>query len=101
MPEPVDVYADQFQMNLGPYGVTLNFFLTTPIPSGAPGPAPQAERVATIRTSLEHPKIMTFILYRQIADYESQSGGRIMLPHGLLNELGFGPEDWEEFWKQR
>lgn len=99
MPEPVDVYSDQFQINLGPYGITLNFFLTTPIPPGAPGSGPQAERVATIRTSLEHAKVITFLLHRQIADYESHAGIRLALPGDLLNELGIGPEDWQEFWK--
>ena len=100
MPEPVDVYADQFQVNLGPYGITLNFFLTTPIPPGVPGSAAQAERVATVRTSLEHAKVITFLLHRQIADYEAQTGIRLALPQDLLNELGIGREDWESFWKE-
>ncbi len=100
MPDPMDVYSDQFQVNLGPYGITLNFFLTIAIPPGAPGSAPQAERVASVRTSLEHAKIMAFLLHRQIMDYESQTGVRIMLPADLLNELGIGPEDWDAFWKE-
>lgn len=99
MPEPVDVQADQFQVTVGPYGVTLNFSLTSPtLP--APGSAQQAERLATVRMSLEHLKVMTFILRRQLMEYEQSTGVTIPLPIQVLNSLGIGPEDWETFWRR-
>ena len=53
MAEAVDVYADQFQLNLGPLGCTLNFQVSGANPV-APGTMPPIERVATIRLSLQH-----------------------------------------------
>lgn len=97
MPDPVDVYADQFQVNTGPYGCTLNFFASSTQPP-APGSAPQAERVASVRMSLEHLKVMTFILHRQLTEYERQSGVRIPIPQEVLNALRIGREDWDGLW---
>jgi hypothetical protein len=41
MTEPVSVFIDQFQLNTSPYGATLNFMLTDPVP-----PSPGTERTA-------------------------------------------------------
>jgi hypothetical protein len=98
MPEATDVYCDQFQMNIGPFGSTLNFSLSSPTPP-APGSPPQAERLATVRMSLEHMKVITFILRRQILEYERNSGVGVSLPSQLLNSLRISPEDWESFWR--
>jgi hypothetical protein len=51
MAEATDVYADQFQLNLGPLGCTLNFQVSGANPV-APGTMPPIERVATIRCLL-------------------------------------------------
>jgi hypothetical protein len=40
MSDANDVYADQFQVNIGPYGCTLNFQLTSYTPA-VPGSMPQ------------------------------------------------------------
>ena len=98
MGEPIDIYSDQFQVSIGPYGCTLNFMLTGPTPP-APGSPPQAERLATVRTSLEHLKVLTFILRRQILEAESGMGVKFQLPMTLLNSLKISPEDWDGFWK--
>ena len=37
--ETVDVYSDQFQINQGAYGCSLNFMVSQPTPP-APGSAP-------------------------------------------------------------
>jgi hypothetical protein len=99
MPEPVDVYADQFQLNTGPFGCSLNFLLSGPTPP-APGAAPQVQRQATVRTSLEHLKVMTFILHRQISQIEEQTGTEIPIPVQVLNALQIGLEDWNGFWRR-
>lgn len=98
MPEPLDAYSDQFHINVGPYGCVLNFAATQsqPPPQGAP---PQADRVATIRMSIEHLKVMTYILRRQVITYERQLGVRVPLPVELLNNLRIGREDWDGFWR--
>ncbi len=99
MPEPVDVHSDQFQVITGPYGCTLSFSLSSPVPP-SPGSPAQAERMATVRMSLEHLKVMTFMLRRQLVEYERSSGVIVPLPTQVLNNLGIGPEDWEAFWRR-
>lgn len=99
MDEVIDVYADQFQINTSAFGAILNFLATKPTPS-APGSAPQADRLATVRTSMEHLKIMTYILRRQIMIQERDTGISYELPREVLNAMKISPEDWESFWKQ-
>lgn len=97
--EPIDVYSDQFQIHTGPYGCTLNFFATSPqLP--APGSAPQADRVASVRMSLEHLKVMTYILWRQLTEYERQTGIQVPVPQEVLNALRIGREDWDAMWRR-
>ena len=98
MDEPIDVYFDQFQINTSAYGAVLNFMATKPIPP-APGAPPQAERLATVRTSMEHLKVMTFILRRQIMNQESDTGIMYEIPREVQNALKISPEDWDSFWK--
>ena len=98
MTDAIDVYSDQFQISTGPYGVMLNFNVSSHIPA-VPGQVQQAERVATIRMSLEHLKAMTFILRRQLLQHEQQTGTIIPLPQQVLNQLQIGREDWDAFWR--
>jgi hypothetical protein len=98
MTEPIDLYSDSFQLNTGPYGATLNFMLSPSAPP-APGKTPQPETLATIRMSLEHLKLMTFILRRQILHHEQQSGVNIQVPTQLLNSMRISPDDWDSLWK--
>lgn len=98
MEEPIDIFSDQFQVNLGPYGCTLNFLLTDPVPP-APGSAPQARRLASVRMSAEHLKVMTFILRKQITLAETQTGVRTEIPVQVLNSLHISREDWDSFWR--
>jgi hypothetical protein len=50
MPEtPVDVYADQIAVNLGPFGSTLNFGVSLAVPPVGGGAA--GNPVATVRMS--------------------------------------------------
>lgn len=95
--EPADVYCDGFQMNVSPYGITLNFTLSGATPP-APGTAPHADRVSTVRMSLEHTKVMAFVLRRQLVKYERDTGISIQVPGGLLNSLQISPEDWQAGW---
>lgn len=99
MAEPIDIYSDQFQVSTSPYGCTVNFMLSPATPP-VPGSLPQAERLACVRMSLEHLKVMAFMLRRQIVQYERATGTKIPLPADLLNSLQVGPEDWDSFWSQ-
>ncbi len=98
MTEPIDVYADQFGLNMGAYGTALNFLVSSPTPP-APGSVPQSERLATIRMSLEHLKVMAFVIRRQILQYETQTGVNIQVPIEVLNSLRISREDWDTLWR--
>lgn len=96
---PEDVYCDQFQVNTAVFGCTLNFSVSGPTPP-APGAPPHADRVATVRMSLEHLKVMTFVLHRQLLQHEAQTGTIIPIPAQVLNALQIGREDWDAFWRR-
>ena len=99
MDEPVDVYSDQFQINTGAFGCTLNFNATKSIPP-APGSPPEFNRMATVRMSMEHLKMLTYIIRRQVIKQETDTGISYVVPREVLNALHVSPEDWDNFWRQ-
>lgn len=99
MSETIDGYSDQFQITTGPFGASLTFSVSPPTPP-APGSAPQTETVATIRMSLEHVKVMAFMLRRQLIEHQGKTGVQVQLPREVLNSLQIGPEDWDAFWSE-
>ena len=100
MSDIVDVYFDQFQVNTGPWGATINFQISSHQPP-APGSPPESQRVATARTSLAHLKAMTFILKRQLSLFEEENGVNVEVPTRVLAALGVAREDWDAFWSHR
>jgi hypothetical protein len=44
--------------------------------------------------SLEHAKVMTMLIRRQLKQYEEQSGTTINVPMAVYRGLGISPEDW-------
>ncbi len=99
MPDvPVDVYSDSIGLNVGPLGCSLVFSLTGTGPI-APGMQPTIEKVATVRVSLEHLKLMAYIFRQQVRNYERQFGVQIQIPLDNLNQLRIGREDWDECWR--
>jgi hypothetical protein len=44
---------------------------------------------------------MTFILRRQLLDFEGQQGVQIQVSQDVLNQLRIGREDWEVQWGAR
>ena len=99
MPEIPEVYFDQFQINLGPWGAVMNFQLSSYQPP-APGGQQQSERVATARTSLEHIKALSFILVRHLKTFEQTHQIDIQVPTGVLSALAIAREDWDSFWRR-
>ena len=98
MSDALDFYVDGFQIMTTAYGITLNLAR-----SGSAAPRPgtpqQGELLATVRMSLEHLKLMTFVLHRQLHQHESEYSVAVQLPAAVLNSMQIGPEDWDRFWK--
>ena len=92
-----DVYIDQVQINTSPYGATINFLLSSRTPP-APGATPEAERKATVRMSLEHLKMMSYILQRQVRQHEQETGVAIGISPRMITATGIPVEDWDSFW---
>lgn len=100
MSEPFDEYVDGFTLGAGPYGAALNFQRTSPKPI-APGSQPKVEEIGSVRLSLEHLKVMAFMMKRQVDDIEKQLGIEIPLSFQLLNALKIAPDDWQSFWQKK
>ena len=98
MVEPIDTYSDQFMVTTTSWGANLSFLMNTPHPE-ATKPVP-AERVATIRMSNEHLKVMAMVIVRQIKKMEAETGVKINVDSRVLNSLGIAREDWDSFWSQ-
>lgn len=98
MVEPIDTYSDQFMVTTTSYGANLSFLLGTPHPE--PTKVIPPERVATIRMSNEHLKVMAMVITRQIKKMEADTGVKIDVDSRVLNNLGIGREDWDSFWSQ-
>lgn len=97
MAEPIDVYSDQFMVTTTSWGANLSFYVNTPHPEVAK--TVPAERLATIRMSNEHLKVMAMIIVRQVKKMEAETGVKVEVDRRLLNNLGIGAEDWDSFWK--
>jgi len=97
--EPIDVYSDNFMVTTGPYGANLTFGVTPPHPDPASPKAP--ERVAVIRMSVEHMKVMAFVLMRSVKQMEGGLGVNYQVPSQVLAQLGIAREDWDSFWSRK
>ncbi len=85
------LYSDGIQVGISPFTVTLGFTVAPQAQPGTQVPIP----VATIRMSLEHAKVMSIILRKQLKQFEQQLGREIALPHQVYQQLGLSPtEDW-------
>jgi hypothetical protein len=88
-----DIYADQFNMAVSPYGVALTFMLTPSNPT--PIQVPTGDPKAVVRMSLEHAKVMAMVLRRSIKQYELETlGDPVRVPRAILAQLKLSEDDW-------
>ena len=90
--ETPDLYADQFIVTNTVWGTNISFLKMPPHPS--PGQAPQPIPQVVVRMSLQHAKVMTMMLRRQLKQWERDNGMDIGVPHSVYAALGVSPEDW-------
>ena len=78
-------------LGLSPYTAILSL---TKQPAGRDATVPPI-KVANVRMSLEHAKVMSIVLRKQIKAFEEQTGYEIQLPQALYQQLGISKqEDW-------
>ena len=93
MPEPIpEFYVDNFTLTITPFGGAMTFGLNAAHPS--PGQSQSAQDAVRLRMSLEHAKLMTMLLKRQLKAFEEQAGGQIVIPRQVYNSAGLSQEDW-------
>jgi len=84
-----ELYTDAVQIGLSPFGIVLMLNMQ----AGPPGTAPI--RIANVLMSLEHAKVLTMMLKKQLKAFEEQMGEDIPLHPSLYTQLGFSKsEDW-------
>lgn len=89
--EVPELYCDGAQVGLSPFTAIISLTMQ---PAGQTGTMPPI-KVANVRMSLEHAKIMAIILRRQIKAFESQFGIEIQVPNAIFQQLGLSrQEDW-------
>ncbi len=94
MSEIPDIYSDQFNMAMSPYGIALTFSLSPSMPSALPNQVPATPQ-AVVRMSLEHAKVLAMMLRRNIKQYELEAlGDPVKLPQATLAQLHLSDSDW-------
>jgi hypothetical protein len=89
--EVPELYCDGLQLGLSPYTAILSFTMQPAGQTGTMAPV----KVANVRMSLEHAKVMAILLRKQIKNYEAQAGVDIQIPNQLYQQLGISrQEDW-------
>lgn len=79
-----DIYADGFNITVGPYGVTIDLSLSEPeLPPNRPGTEPVARHVGRLRLSPQLALVLADYLTRNMAAYQEQIG-EITLPDALV-----------------
>lgn len=97
MAEPFDYYTDSMEISSSSVGSSLTFGAQHP-PSLGPEEAGAVNYFGTLRMSLEHLKIMTFIIKRHLMRHEHSVGVTYDVPKQALHDLQIDPNEWDAFW---
>jgi hypothetical protein len=94
-PDIPDFYVDRVKLTVTVFGVNFTFGLGNPHPE-SPGNNTIADviEMVRLRMSLEHAKIMTMILKKQIKQYETSTQTEIAIPKSVLEALALTEETW-------
>lgn len=93
--DKIDIYFDRMQLTVTIFGVNMTLALSSPHPDKLDDESvADMKDVATIRTSLNHAKIMTMLLRKQLKQYEEKSGSKIFIPVDVYEGLKLNEADW-------
>lgn len=88
-----DLYFDNIRVTTTVFGVNMTLALGNPHPENE-SEAKKQKKLATIRTSLEHAKLLAMLLRKQIKNYENNTGIEIKLPSEIFTGLNLDENDW-------
>ncbi len=94
-----DVYADQFVVTTTPFGANLSFGVREAHP--VTSRAPQSTTHGTIRMSVEHLKVMIYLVRRQVMKAEQDGVVKAEVAPQILHQMDIHPEDWDAFWQRK
>jgi hypothetical protein len=103
MPDPADVFADGFNVQVAALGCVMHFTLSIPNapPAADPGALLPSEPVAIVRVTPEFLKGMVFLLRENIRRYEQSAGFKIKLPPEIMRVVlvGSNQQTWDRIWE--
>ena len=86
-----EFYCDGTQIGLSAFTATFSLTMQPAGQTGTMAPI----KVANVRMSLEHAKVLAIMLRKQLKKYEGQTGVDIQLPQQVYQQLGISKqEDW-------
>ena len=92
------LYSDGFELTLSPFGALLRFGARLPVPTQGGPPGQAFVEQVRLGMSLQHLKVMTTILVREILRQETASGIKTDVAEPMLQELKISPADFASFW---
>lgn len=94
LPDIPDFYTDRMRLTVTVFGVNISFGLGNPHPEDNNEGVLDVLELVRVRMSLEHAKIMTMILRKQIKVYEQSNQTEVAIPKQVLEALGLKDETW-------
>ncbi len=88
--EAPDFYVDSVRFGIGPYSFILELGAQGLADTQASEPPP-IKRLALVRMSPQHALVLSKLLAKNVAKYQ-EVFGKIILPDGMLRELGIEPD---------
>lgn len=90
-PKPFDVFADDFNIEIGPYGAVVSLRTTMA--------TPQPVLHGRLRMSTEHMKVLAFRMHQLIRQVETKQKIEWPISVETLSLIRIKEEDWTLFWK--
>jgi hypothetical protein len=97
MAEPFDYYTDSMEVSSSLVGSSLTFGVQHATSAG-PDQVGSVNYFGTLRMSVEHLKIMTFIIKRHLMRHEHSVSVTYDVPQEALRLLQIDPDEWKAFW---
>jgi len=88
-----DYYFDRVRVTVSLFGVNIIISLSDESPADDAKPLP-IHKLATLRTSPIHAKVLAMMLRKQIKHFEAESGIEFPVPEDVFNALDLDAGEW-------